>query len=81
MILSCIRKDILILGDVSDGDLLIVEKDMDYHNDLLIYDGTLISEPQKTVLSGNLWKIITGAVKSIQRPLHRASLVNEAVVH
>ena len=67
-------EDILILGDVSDGDLLIVEKRHGLSQRFArFYDGTLISEPQKTVLSGNLWKIV-GAVKSIQRPLHRASL-------
>lgn len=67
-------EDVLILGKPSDGDLLIVEKKHGLSQRFArFYDGTLISEPQKTVLSKNLWNVI-GAVKAIQRPLDQASL-------
>lgn len=71
--------DILVLGEVQDGDLLLVEKKHRDKDQTLsqrfarFYDGTLISEPHKTVLSKSLWEIV-GAVKAIQRPLDRASL-------
>lgn len=66
--------DILLLGEAQDGDLLIVEKKHGLSQRFArIYDGTLIAEPQRTVLSKSLWNII-GAVKAIQRPLSQASL-------
>jgi hypothetical protein len=67
-------EDRLLLGECSDGDLLLVRR----RNGLLqkfarFYDGTLISEPQQTVLSKHLWTII-GAIKAVERPLGKASL-------
>ena len=66
--------DVLVLGEPQDGDLLLVEKMQSSSQRFArFYDGTLIAEPQRAVLSTQIWNIV-GAVKAIQRPLNRASL-------
>lgn len=66
-------EDRLLFGERCDGDLLLVRR----NNGALqkfarFYDGTLISEPQQTVLSKHLWTII-GAIKAVERPLSKGS--------